>query len=170
MGEGSRGVFFFATRFLLSRHQSGRLPSVMFAVGEVSDGQQTLWCSIGSLSSSSVSQGSVPTHPATKLFEMRTSSLLRFRFLQRLPPSLLAEPSNCSRVSHQRSNNQRIARTDTRVLTNKHLNIPFCDLSIFGYSGKTADAAPFTTLSPENRFVLSGIDGAVAPYPPAVQR
>jgi len=54
------------------------------------------------------------------------------------------------RVSFRRSNYEKIVRTDTHVLTNKHLNIPFCDLSISGYSGKTANAAPFTTLSREN--------------------
>ncbi len=48
------------------------------------------------------------------------------------------------------SNHQKVARTGAHVLTNKHLNIPFCDLSISGYSGKTANAAPFTTLSREN--------------------
>jgi hypothetical protein len=75
------------------------------------------------------------------------------------------------RVSFQRSNHQKVARTDTHVLTNEHLlNIPFCDLSISGYSGKTADAALFTNLRRENPSCSAGIDGAIAPYPPAVQR
>ena len=68
-----------------------------------------------------------------------------------------------------RSNHPKSCRTDTHVLTNKHLNIPFCDLSISGYSEKTADAALFTNLSRENPSCSAGIDGAVARYPPAVQ-
>jgi hypothetical protein len=75
-----------------------------------------------------------------------------------------------SKVSFRQSNYEKIVRTDTHVLTNKHLNIPFCDLSISGYSEKTADAALFTNLSRENPSCSAGIDGAVAPYPPAVQR
>lgn len=33
-----------------------------------------------------------------------------------------------SKVSFRRSNYENIVRTDTHLLTNKHLNIPFCDL------------------------------------------
>src|SRR5216684_6315522 len=61
--------------------------------------------------------------------------------------SVCGRDCHCSKVSIQRSNYQKVARTDTHILTNKHLNIPFCDLSISGYSGKTADAALFTNLS-----------------------
>jgi hypothetical protein len=51
------------------------------------------------------------------------------------------------------------------VRPRNRLNVPFCDLSILGYSGKTADLAPFTTLSPESRFTLRWIDGAFAISP-----